>query len=579
MKKIVIMFAVFVMLGLPIMSFNVQSLEFGDELITDWDDVASGLSNTTTGFIETKWVSGDGGPSDFMTSTDNDLSSPNSFYISSGTVSHTIGYWNLTQSYTYIGRFNFSYYANDFQANKVQFSFFNGTTEVIRFRFNGNQFEWYDVSTGYNVIGGNSNDIHLYLVVEHSGTNQFNIKLLNSGFGISSEDDLAGFSTEYSTFDSIRIDAYHGATTTNLYIDNFYINQNVQDGSDCRQLSSVTVRQNGVDGLRPVQANSFVDYHIIAKGDIGTEVYYAIFNDNDYVCHVNSFIMDSTTHHFNFTMYYDYAYGIGNFTFFVGDWWIIPLTGCGGNGWLEEYTVFDQLSTDLDFLYLDDLGLYAEFNMIDHEYFVIGDFVPIVYHLPDNVSCTNDVDCGYYYEIVLYQIDGGGIERNSFRTFGKNITYLDYGSLGKFDYSGTYELRVYNMTGEGFNTTRTDLEYVSNRVKVYIDDLDYSNAQGGYGDDDETTAFPVYVYWIAGIGITALITMLPLIMSAYITRKTRITHLQIPALVYVAFFYLGLITSVMIGLLSIVLPFVIFFGMITFFMVQWQYGKKGVEGE
>ena len=74
--------------------------------------------------------------------------------------------------------------------------------------------------------------------------------------------------------------------------------------------------------------------------------------------------------------------------------------------------------------------------------------------------------------------------------------------------------------------------------------------------------------------------MSPLIIGTYISRNTRMTKVSVPPLLYVGFFFFGLIVSVLMGFLPSWLPFVILFGMITFFAVQWLYGKKGeIAGE
>lgn len=83
---------------------------------------------------------------------------------------------------------------------------------------------------------------------------------------------------------------------------------------------------------------------------------------------------------------------------------------------------------------------------------------------------------------------------------------------------------------------------------------------------------PPFVMLILGIITTLLITMLPLIIGLALSRKKGGIP-NIPALLYVAFFFFGLIVSVLFGFIDIVVPFIILLGLIIAFAVMWIRGK------
>ena len=98
--------------------------------------------------------------------------------------------------------------------------------------------------------------------------------------------------------------------------------------------------------------------------------------------------------------------------------------------------------------------------------------------------------------------------------------------------------------------------------------------------DSSWYGLPFWVPYLIGLFITLFITMSPLIIGTYITRNSRIEKINIPPLLYVGFFYFGLVTSVLMDFLPVWLPFVILFAMIIYFAVTWLAGKQSsVQGE
>ena len=161
-----------------------------------------------------------------------------------------------------------------------------------------------------------------------------------------------------------------------------------------------------------------------------------------------------------------------------------------------------------------------------------------------------------------------------------NGTIFSQIEIGTGDYLFNYDKFVNTSVGvERFYVyLYCDNNYLIDGIIRYIDVYDEDvltpfTDEGWYG-------LPFWVPYLIGIFITLFITMSPLIIGTYISRNTRMTKVSVPPLLYVGFFFFGLIVSVLMSFLPSWLPFVILFGMITFFAVQWLYGKKGeIAGE
>lgn len=132
-----------------------------------------------------------------------------------------------------------------------------------------------------------------------------------------------------------------------------------------------------------------------------------------------------------------------------------------------------------------------------------------------------------------------------------------------------YDVYIYNATDNN--------EMNHTVFTVVSGENDTTNTTGF--DDSSWYGLPYWVPYLIGIFITLFITFSPLIIAVYITRKTKWKKIEIPPLLYVGFFFMGLITSVLMGFLPIWLPFVILFGMVVYFAVQWLYGSKSATGE
>ena len=186
------------------------------------------------------------------------------------------------------------------------------------------------------------------------------------------------------------------------------------------------------------------------------------------------------------------------------------------------------------------------------------------YTIDSSVDVFVVVPLGEIFTMELYRVGVGTSLYQSPENIGTGSiqTYLNEYYLGTGNVE--YRLKLINETG-----------IVKNQTVFNV-------LPSGYVPDEEGEWYglPFWVPYLIGVFITLFITMSPLIIGTYISRNTRMTKVSIPPLLYVGFFFFGLVVSVLMGFLPSWLPFVILFGMITFFAVQWLYGKKGeIAGE
>lgn len=223
---------------------------------------------------------------------------------------------------------------------------------------------------------------------------------------------------------------------------------------------------------------------------------------------------------------------------------------------------------------------YIEFlGYNENCYYKIGNDLPVptlVYNLTGYGSGNGTKT----YIYIIYKIDNGSVDDIVYTDFIE-VNNRDYKrdiiELNDFDFdtygSGRYYIMCYNTTDYG----TTWNEFVHRSLTITV-----CPKSGGEGWDEGETYYglPYWVPYLIGVFITLFITMSPLIIATYITRKTSYKKIDIPSLLYVGFFFMGLTVSVVMNFLPIWLPFVILFGMIIYFAVQWLYGKKGeITGE
>lgn len=208
------------------LSDNVKAT-IGDVTLTNWDDVATGLDSGTSGYFDFKNM---GFANYFETSTDGDLSAPNSFKVSGIGTDKGTGYWNLTSDFSYIGSINFSFYLSTLGiGRRIDMMFNDSSGNRLLYMYwsqIGNAFAWLDVSSGWHNIYTPSLGTRYYCVITHNGTNQFNIKVLSSAFAVLANADYAGsYASDWSNFSYVYLYGYSTAVGNVAgYFDNIKIN-------------------------------------------------------------------------------------------------------------------------------------------------------------------------------------------------------------------------------------------------------------------------------------------------------------------------------------------------------------------
>lgn len=644
-----------ILLGLISLLFILNSFSFfvsADEdtqfLLSDWDTVATGVHNGTSGYIQFDSE----GDNIFTVSHTDYLSSPNSIKLTSSNGDHRQGVWILTSDFEYIGFINISF--EDLWGTDATSGFYMNFTdyqgnEVIRMRMTDDDFAWFQAGTGWTNIDTTMSTDRQYLWITHNGTNFFNIKLLNDAFVVQTNKDYAGsYAGTYTNFSYINFTTWTDVGENFMcYFDNFYISTD-STGQFCSLSGLDSICTNTANEYFSVPATDTNPYkyieHITENEYTNTikAVILPISNDqynlvsstaSDYEMTINGFNCGGADYIINFGTYYGvqwcdingedgvtidnekivfgfrcndfyspnptydyYWYGIGGNLAGVGEATYHKFYYLYTNDQLDGTTLYgaglsvcfyfegglNEIILDPDILqpYEDKFGNeFIQFYRydIDCEYNV-GDYPKIIYNLSDDNITDNNYNNPYMYKI--YKVD---IENSTYQFWTQGFIgmYQSYQSdiitvPKKLTEEGNYVIRLYNTTSAGASVDT--LLFTSLPINV----CPKEGGGGGTGFDTGTGWYglPNWIPYLIGIFLTLFITMSPLIIGTYITRHSRIGKINIPPMLYVGFFYAGLIISVLMELLPLWLPFVILFSMIIYFAVQWLYGKKSdITGE
>ena len=256
LKRIVLILTLFCLMTTCFMFKGVKSVESnacmcngGTTFPTSFDGIVSGLDSWKIGdagtcsYLSFKNI---GTANNFETSTDNDLSAPNSFHARTTIGVLGNGWWNFTQNFTSISTINISFYdESTFGANTdaMYFVCYADDHAVINMGFDDGTFKWQDVSVGWKTLLNYNFDTRYYLVITSNGTNNFDIKIMDASFNILREIGYAGsYASTYSTFETIHIYSTTSVNGVGLYFDNFYITGEISGGStaygECFDFSS-----------------------------------------------------------------------------------------------------------------------------------------------------------------------------------------------------------------------------------------------------------------------------------------------------------------------------------------------------
>ena len=695
-KKLIICFITLFFFTM-MFSFNSVNAAEGDVPLADWDDISSGLDSGTSGYID---FENTGIANYFETSTAHDLSAPNSFKLQNyrDTVDHWFsGWWNLTDSFDYMGSINFSFV---FTATGVGISdsyikFYLGGVEQIRlfFDYSAKDIKFYDNSiTDYRpVYESFVKDARYYVVISHNLTNNFVVTVYNSTFDVQGTVDSAGVSTDvWASFDDIYLygtSALGGYEYDILYIDDIIINQEsaagegggddefpglILDKPECGLLGSMPVMRY-YEWFGNVRDTKETTHHWFYTSEIPhileiqqnkwrtTTIYYVdLFvsntqydqissNGNDYSCRVNN-------NPFTFVSFIPKTIdGVSGYLMrFAGSAVLTddpPLFCFKSSESYDTVTYGEQIHWDLPVLYSTcnyfagkhhTEGDYTDnqhdgvlFNNPSAEfegwYFVTGHVSPYVQYWYDGGNMSSTVEpipdiekenftlkygdsaiefkhlgyCDYgigshptirfhlnstqvnLYDKYYYQVvkqSNEEVVMTGFINFvgGANEIWGDIYLQEKFTSIGVYYIALWNLT----TNVQLDQVVMLSQDTVIVcqtgyvgleDDDDGIDTSGTGSIDDAIKSLPVYAKVIAALFIIILLTMSPYAITVMIS-KTNI-HVEIPSLLYVAFFFTGVIACVMLSLLEIYVFFIVLIGLIIAFAILWVQGKSIGGGE
>lgn len=199
---------------------------------------------------------------------------------------------------------------------------------------------------------------------------------------------------------------------------------------------------------------------------------------------------------------------------------------------------------------------------------------PCKYHVGDNPRIMYYLTNEYYGEdsFYTYRIK---------KTLSNQIIYNDIITIPEssnnisayytipdvvFPSEGSYYIILYSTDGYGAEINETIC--ISNIPVVVCPD---NTPSGGLSDLD-FSSIPIVFKVLISIVIIIVLTMTPYLLAVMIS-KTNI-EVKIPELVYVSFFFFGMIISIVLGFLDAWVIFVVLLGIILTFAVFWIKGKE-----
>lgn len=223
---------------------------------------------------------------------------------------------------------------------------------------------------------------------------------------------------------------------------------------------------------------------------------------------------------------------------------------------------------------------FIEFYHHDYCDYGIGSKPTLVYHL-NNTQCN--LYNKYYFEIINKANEE--VAMNGFIDFTVGTSEVfDTMELQKSFYEiGQYYISLWNLTNnvqkDSLVMLSQDTVIVCTKGKVGLDSGNKVNLDntGGNSFGFVIATLPMYAKVLISLVIILTLTLTPLAFSMLL-NKTNV-KVDIPALLYVAFFFLGIVSCILLGVLDYWVLFVVLFGIIVTFAVLWIQDKGFSGGE
>ena len=625
----------------PVLGVSVYSLDYGWELVNDGsENITSGLFETQIDSSYGREFQVTNNEYHIGISNINN----HSFWIDfdSG-LGDDVGWWNISTSFSYISQISFWYKHTtsggtpgnpgnelnfyDVSDNLVLRLSIGYSDEVYFYDYDNNQIQIIDGGeTGYTTW----NEIR----ISHVSGNSMNYSVYNeTGVWLGGSTDSTQELNDWDNFVYIFFESGGNApTTSDIYFDDFTITTSgfESEWETCTGNSYIIEKRfsnsigywNQTLNFRVYKSNIFyADIKIFnSTGSIiyshpSTTIpvinvnYRVDMNDGDGTFYIKARNQGASDWAVScpFTILSDTTIGDWNIFTNEFDRYTDPIINVKGKSG-ESAQIDLKISLDATYTLIDNFSTTGSYQVINPS-FEIRDGTKYVFYLYNNSDdslvhihtyTTPIIEFDYTLFIndkkydLLYWEDNQRFHGVS-NVIDYDFSIRVYDGVYNEDNSSLMNFGVHTDAGgnfykiftipDGLNEDSTYYAYLCLEGQPILDGghVTFKVKLTGLDDTvlgDTWYGLPFWLPYLIGIFITLFITMSPLIIGTYISRNTRMTKVSIPPLLYVGFFFFGLIVSVLMDFLPSWLPFVILFGMITFFAVQWLYGKKGeIAGE
>ena len=615
----------------PVVSVSIYSLDYG------WENINDGVENCTSGLIETDK---NDSIKEFQVTNNFAHSGIKSFWIDISMSSlDMIGFWNLTTTFNYISNINFWFKDEDAGAgNTGKMIFYDiDDVEVLSLSYSDNDYLsfWdYDGNLITLVESGTPGRTEwTELRILHVSGNTMNYSCYNeTGVFLNGTEDSSRSLNNWESFDRIEFVGSSTGDTRDLYFDDFNITTSAgaSEWETCfgdsykieKRFTNSIGYWNQTLNFRVYKSNiwyadikifnstgSLVYSHPSTTIPVINVNYYVGMDDGDGTFYIKARNQGASDWAVScpFTILSDTTIGDWNIFTNEFDRYTDPIINVKGKSG-ESAQIDLKIGADAVYTLIDDFSTTGSYQVINPS-FDIRDGTKYVFYLYNNSDdslvhihtyTTPIIEFDYTlfindkkYDLLYWEdnqrfhgvsnvIDHDFSIRVYNGSYSENKTSLM--NFGVHTDAGGNFYKIFTIP-EGLNEDSTYYAYLCLEGQPILDGGHVTFKVNLTGLDDTVLGdtwygLPFWVPYLIGIFITLFITMSPLIIGTYISRNTRMTNVSIPSLLYVGFFFFGLVVSVLMNFLPGWLPFVILFGMITFFAVQWLYGKKGeIAGE
>lgn len=157
---------------------------------------------------------------------------------------------------------------------------------------------------------------------------------------------------------------------------------------------------------------------------------------------------------------------------------------------------------------------------------------------------------------------------------GKNVVF----PIG-FISTGTYVVPVSDIP-VSVGSWKVELWLTNNLTRIRLLSMATCSVESAPYERPNTTIYgfdiqglPVMVKIVIAFVIVIVMALLPMLVAVMLSKGN--ISIEIPALVYVAFFFTGIIIDILLGLLEMYVILIVLFGLIMTFAITWMMNNRG----